>query len=118
VEEGFFRQQIFFRLSMSWVVHTAIHWANGCTLWLIVEADALGAFVTYDVIQVRIDGLMFFIGFHNTRYWMLAASAESGSIREFPPSTAFIDGVVGAFRLTCTAIDAFVCNHDGHGKYL
>ena len=61
---------------------------------------------------------MLLVRLDHSGHRVFTTSAEPRAIRKLPRGTALIDGVVGAFGFTSTAIDALVCNHDGHGKYL
>ena len=46
---------------------------------------------------------------------VLAGTLETCTVGKGPGCASFVNGVVWTFRFTCTTIDAFVCNHDGHG---
>src|SRR5271155_1746967 len=75
--------------------NAAIHRAYRGALLLIEEADALGAFVGDNIIDVFLDrGLV--------------------SAVEFPLRAAFINRGVRALRLASTAVDALFCYQRGH----
>src|SRR5580704_2192878 len=87
--------QHFFGLGNVGVGDAAVDRAYRRTLFLIEEADALGAFVGDDIIDVFFDrGL--------------------GRAVEFPLRAALVNRGVGAFRLARTAVDAFFCYQRGH----
>ncbi len=86
----------------------AIDGANGRALRLVVERYAFGAFIGHDIKIVR--------GEKSRR----RRSARVVVAPKFcPPSVQFalppsVDRIVRAFRLACTAVDAFGRNHNGH----
>src|ERR1700719_933883 len=73
----------------------AIDRAHRGALFLIEEADALGAFVGDDVIDVFLDRRL-------------------GRAVEFPLRAALVNRGVGALRLARAAVDAFFCYQRGH----
>jgi hypothetical protein len=80
-------------------------------LRLIVKCHALGTFIGHDIKIIGGEKAHRSAGRGVGRAERLAS--------ERPVRSAFIDRVVRAFRFTCTTVDAFRCNHDGHGsKYL
>src|ERR1700722_16788838 len=87
--------QHFFGLGNVGIGDATIDRAYRGALFLIEEADAFGALVGDDVIDVVLDrGLCRAV--------------------EFPLRAAFVNRGVGAFRLAGTAVDAFFCYQRGH----
>src|SRR5215472_3060901 len=80
--------QHFFGLGNVWIGDAAIDRTHRRALLLIEEADALGAFVGHDIIDVFLD-------------------RRTGRAVEFPLRAAFVDRGVGTLRLARAAIDAF-----------
>src|ERR1700723_2667176 len=87
--------QHLFGLRNVWVRNAAIDRAYGRTLFLVEEADTLGALVGDDVVDVVLD-----------RRLVRAV--------EFPLRAAFVNRGVGAFRLAGTAVNAFFSYQRGH----
>src|SRR5208337_2995041 len=73
----------------------AIDRANRRALFLVEEADAFGAFVGDDIVEVVPD-------------------RGRGRAVEFPLRAAFVNRGVGAFRLARTAVNAFFCYYRSH----
>src|SRR5258708_4026793 len=87
--------QHFFGLGNVGIRNAAINRAYRGALFLIEEADALGAFIGHDVIDVFLD---------------------RGLVRavEFPLRAAFVNRGVGALGLASTAVNAFFSYQRGH----
>ena len=98
------------------VVHTAVYWTNGCTLWLVMEAHAFRTLFVCDVVHVHVAGIVFEVGVDPTRRGVFTVSLEPGSIRKLPAGSAFVDSVVGTLGFTGTAVDAVVGYHNGHAR--
>lgn len=107
-------KQLLLRLSVVRVVYAAIDRTDCCTLGFVVESNALGALVWGDVIHVHVDGGVLGVSLYGTSGRVVACASETCSIRKFPISASFVDGVIGAFRFTSSAIDAFVGDDNGH----
>src|ERR1035437_9726781 len=73
----------------------AIDRANRRALFLVEEADAFGAFVGDDIVEVVLD-------------------RGRGRAVELALRAAFVNRGVRAFRLARTAVNAFFCYHRGH----
>src|ERR1700678_3999721 len=87
--------QHFFGLGNVRVRDAAIDRAYSRALFLVEEADAFGAFIRNDVIDVVLD-------------------CGRGRAVEFPLRAPFVNRRVGAFRLARAAGDAFFGNQRGH----
>src|SRR5580700_2860712 len=87
--------QHLFGLGNVWIGDAAIDRAYRRALFLVEEADALGAFVGDDVVDVFFDRRL-------------------GRAIEFPLRAALVNRGVRALRLARAAVDAFFCNQRGH----
>ena len=114
MHEGFFGQKNFFGLHVFGVIDAAINGADGRTLWFIMESYALGTLRMCDVVDVHAAGLILGFCLHFSDCGVNTGSLKACSFCKLPVCSTFVDGVVGAFRFTCTAVDAFVCDHNGH----
>jgi len=75
--------------------YDTIYRANFHALGFFIMSFALSAFFRYDVVEVF-------------RQWWMSFSTQ------LPFSSPFIDSGVGAFRFTCTTVDAFIGNLERH----
>lgn len=87
--------QHFFSLGDVWIRNAAVDRAYRRALFLIEEADALGALVRSYIVDVFLD----------CRVTLTV---------EFPLRPAFIDRGVRTFGLTRPAVYAFLCDYGGH----
>jgi len=101
---------------VSLIGHAAIHWAYGSALWLFVEANTLGALVGDDVVDVHFLWLLSSISIGRETAETSELALDGSTVCETPFGTTFVDGVVGAFRFACTAVDALVSYLDGHER--
>ena len=115
VHEVLLREQLLLRLAVLRVVHATVHGAHRGTLRFIVEPDAFRALLVGDEVDIHAHGGMHLVGVHIAGGRMEACAAESGSIGKLPRRSTFVNGVVRAFGLAGSAIDAGVGNDDGHG---
>ena len=60
-------------------------------------------------------GFLNSLGIDRARRGVVARAFQAGSIGKSPLRSTFIDGVVGTFWFASPAVDAGVCNHNGHG---
>ena len=116
VHKGFLGQQQFFRFFVIGVIYAAIDWADSRALGLVVKPDAFGAFLVRDVVGLHVARVVFTLGIDHARSGVFGVTIDPCSIGKKPASSTLIDGVVGTFRFTGTAVDAIVCNHDGHAR--
>ena len=116
VHKGFLGQQQFFRFLVIGVIHAAINWADSRALGLVVKSDAFGAFLVRDVVNIHVARIIFKLGIDLARSGVFTVAFESCSIGKLPAGSTLIDGVVGTFRFTGTAVDAIVGNHNGHAR--
>ena len=114
MHEGFFGQQNLFGLHVIGIIDTAINGADSRTLWFVMKSYALGTLRMCDVVDVHASGLILGVCLYFSDSGMNARSLEACAFCKLPVCSTFVDGVVGAFWFTCTAIDAFVCDHNRH----
>ena len=114
VHEFFFREQFSFGFTVVGVIDAAIDRTNGSALRFIVKTYTFGAFIGYDVIHIHAYGFVFKVGIGGFPTQQLHCTAQAGTIGKAPFSAPFINCVIRTFRLTCTAVDAFVGNHNRH----
>src|SRR5262249_26960575 len=88
--------ELFLGLRVVRVRHTAVHWAHCGALLLVEEANALGALLGHDVIEV--------LGERRVRLAVV-----------LPRAPALVDRGVRALGLARAAIDALLGDHRGHG---
>jgi len=115
VHERLLGEQLVFGLSVVGVVHAAVYGTHCGALRLVVEAHAFGALVRCDVVDVHAAGFLNSLGIDRARRGVVARAFQAGSIGKSPLRSTFIDGVVGTFWFASPAVDAGVCNHNGHG---
>ncbi len=106
VEPSEFRFELLFRLDPIRIGQAAIHRADSRALWLIMEANTLGALIRYDV--------------------KIIGREKSDSARrcrvicpirltcEIPVCSTLVDRGVRAFGFASTTIDAFGRDQDRH----
>ena len=112
----FLCEQVFFAFAVVRIVNTAVDRANRSALRLIVKANAFGAFVGNDIVNVQCDRILWRLCIGRKAALSCKFSPQRGAIRESPFRTAFIDGVVRAFRLAGPAVDTFFGDFDRHNK--
>lgn len=98
------------------IIHAAIDWADSRALGLVVKPDAFGAFFVRDVVDIHVARVVFTLGIDHARSGVFTVAFEPCSIGKLPAGSTLIDGVVGTFRFTGTAVDAIVGNHNGHAR--
>ena len=89
MQPGSARDKHRFFLRNLWVWNAAVHRAYGGALLFLEEANALGALVRHDVVNVL------------SKRWMLDAA-------QLPLLSAFIDGGVRTFARASAAVDALL----------
>ena len=113
VHKCFLGQQQFFRFFVIGVIYAAIDRADSRALGLVVKPDAFGAFFVRDVVDIQVARVVFTLGIDHARSGVFTVALNpvpSANCQPLP----LIDGVVGTFRFTGTAVDAIVGNHNGH----
>jgi hypothetical protein len=116
MQPGLLGQQLVLGFFMSAVRDTAIHRTNGCALWLIVEALALGAFIRNDIVEFIGYWLIFSIGVYlRSGVGNSNGATQCGFFCIRPLLSRFINGMVRAFGDTGIAVDAFIGDNDSHG---
>jgi len=118
MHEGLLRQQHFFCFPVLRVIDAAINRTDSGTLGFVMKTNTLSAFRVGDLVDVHAARIVFNLSINSTHCRVLTLPFESGAFSKFPAGTAFINGVVWTFWLTCTAVDAFVRNHYGHILFL
>ena len=93
---------------------TAIHWADRRTLGFIVESHAFGAFIGYYIIDLIAYRFLYLIGIHLLAIGQYHLSGKGSAIAVSPFIGPLINCIVGALRLTSSAIDALICNNYSH----
>jgi hypothetical protein len=114
VQTLFTFQKHLFGLLPVWVIHTTIYRADRCTLRLLVKADTFCALIRHYIVKIIGNGVMLSIRIYLFSVFQLVSALNSGTIRDRPFDTSFVDGVIGAFWFASSAIDTFVCYDDGH----
>ena len=114
VEESLPVEERFIVFHMVVIRHAAVYRAYGSALGLIMKTLALGALIGHNVVNIVRYGCTGLIGVYLFACWQHHAPAQAGTILVPPVICAFIDGRIGAFGLTGTAVYAFVCYNDSH----
>ena len=115
VHEVLLREQLLLRLAVLRVVHATVHGAHRGTLRFIVEPDAFRALLVGNEVHVHAHRGVHRVRLHVAGRRVLACAPEAGAVGELPRRSTFVNGVVRAFGLAGSAIDAGVGNDDGHG---
>jgi hypothetical protein len=102
-----FCKQLFHRLAVHLVGDATVYRTDGCTLRLFVEALAFGAFIRNDIIGVYADRWVTVVGVNDRTVKQGKRPFYITAVSDGPFHTAFIDGVIGAFRFAGAAVDAF-----------
>jgi hypothetical protein len=111
---GFTLKQQFLRFSSVWIGNATIDRTNSRALWFLVESHALGTFVGHYIIYVvRYRGSAF-VGLVRLASTIGKMAPNARTVCIGPINPTLVDGVVGAFRLTGSAVDAFIGNDYGH----
>ena len=113
VQPGLFGQQFFLSLNHVRIRHAAVYRAHSGTLRLFMETGTFCAFARYDVVKFIGHGRLSVFCI-NRRSVFQFNCFQLGSPGPVPLLSAFIDGCIGAFRFTCTSVDALVRNYNCH----
>ncbi len=113
-----FFQQLIFRFGAVGIGDAAIYGANCSTLWLFVEAHAFRAFIGYYIVVIIFNGLMPLGSIGITAVLKGIGAGYGVAVGYGPLHTALINGVVRAFGLTGSAVNTFVSDNYGHGKWM
>ena len=111
------KQQKLLRFYMIGIRHAAIHRTDRRTLRLFVKADTFRTFIGYDiVIIVRNGHLLRFCIHHMTATIEFIIAFHRVAVADCPFYTAFINGIIGAFRLASSTVNAIIRNHYRHNS--
>jgi hypothetical protein len=99
---------------MIWIRETAIYRTHGSTLWFVMKTLAFRALVRHDIVEIRGDRFQGVSSIHHGAIFQRIRPCQGSAILHGPVHTAFIDGIIGTFRLTRAAIDTIVCDINGH----
>jgi hypothetical protein len=97
------------------VGHATVDRAYGCALGFFMKTNTLGTLVGYDVVVIVADGFLTGFCIYLTTVFEEVGALDVGAVVNGPIYAPFIDGVIGALWFASAAVDAFVCNHYGHG---
>jgi hypothetical protein len=107
VQALFLRQQLFYRLFIEIVRYAAIDGANSRTLRLFMETLAFCALIGRDIVGIYADGSIPLAGVHDRTVQERERAFHAGTIGNSPFNATFINGIIGTFGLTGSAIDTF-----------
>src|SRR5690606_9004611 len=108
VHELLLFQKYFFAFHMVPVGHTTIHRTYRGTLWLVVEAHALGAFVGHYIVDLIAHGFLYLLRVHFLAIGQDHVPLQGSAVTVSPFIGTFINCIIGAFRLAGATIDALI----------
>lgn len=80
-----------------------------------MEAYTFCTFIGYNIVKFIRNWILLVAGIHYTAIFQRVIVRNAGSIRNGPLYTTLINCIIGAFGFACTAVDAFLRDHDRHG---
>jgi hypothetical protein len=111
---GFTQKQCFLRFSSVWIGHAAIDRTYRCALRFLVKSNTLCAFVGNYIIDIVGNRRPAFIGLVRLALSIGKMTPDARAVGIRPINPTLIDGVIGAFWLAGSAIDAFIGYDNGH----
>jgi hypothetical protein len=97
-----------------WIGYAAIYRTNSGTLGFFMKTGAFGAFVWNNIIYFAAHWGEFFIYIYGFATGHFKSAQNAGSLRNGPFHSCFVNGIIGTFGLTGSAVNTFFGDNNCH----